>query len=52
MEENGESDWICFDDANFIDDQRLILVSFDLGITYREYKKALNMWNLKERFII
>jgi hypothetical protein len=42
MDENGEADWICFDDRHWSDDSRLILVDFHDGITEDNYQYALD----------
>lgn len=52
MEENGEADWIAFDDASFTDSERLILVDFDRGIDWDCYQKARKYWRLPENRII
>jgi hypothetical protein len=52
IEDFGPCDWLCFDDSNFTEDKRLILVDFDLGITYKEYRKASNLWGIKETLVI
>lgn len=49
MKRNGEHDWLCFDDANFTEDPRLIVVNFDDGITYSHYRKALKVWKYQEK---
>lgn len=47
QEENGEADWLAFDDSNFTTDERLALVNFDNGITPKHYDIASIRWNLK-----
>jgi hypothetical protein len=41
IEKNGSYDWICFDDRNFTDDPRLVLINEKIGIGEVEIKKAL-----------
>lgn len=41
------TDWIAFDDANFTDDRRLILIDFDDGITYSKYSKGLKQFGFR-----
>jgi hypothetical protein len=43
LAEQGPHDWVCFDDRNFTDDQRLILVDFNKGIGDVEYNAALSL---------
>ena len=53
ISQNGESDWVCFDDIQFTQDKRLILIDFHLGIDYNSYKSALEIWKIAQsRFII
>jgi HAD domain in Swiss Army Knife RNA repair proteins len=52
MIENGEVDWLCFDDSYFTKDERLILVDFDAGIGGKEFDKACRFWNLKPFLIL
>ncbi len=48
---NGEADWLCFDDSNFTDDARLIVVDFDSGITTKDFTKAGQKWGLSSVLI-
>jgi hypothetical protein len=41
-------DYIMFDDIEFTDAKNLILVDFDDGIKYRDYEKALALFNYKK----
>lgn len=55
IDENGiidDFDWIAFDDENYTDDERLILIDFDYGITMKEYNKAVDFWNGKRKIIL
>jgi HAD domain in Swiss Army Knife RNA repair proteins len=52
QEENGESDWICFDDEPFTEDPRLIVIDFDLGIDEQVWRTARDFWGLKTQNII
>lgn len=47
MIDHGEVDWLCFDDADFTNDERLIRVDFDYGIGAKEFDKACRFWNLR-----
>ena len=49
MAENGEVDWVCFDDIQFTQDKRLVLIDFYLGIDYNSYKQALGVWKIAQR---
>lgn len=53
-QENGEADWIAFDDEPFIDesDARLMHVDFERGIDYDLYLKACAYWNLNPKGLI
>ena len=42
--ENGQADWIALDDANFTDDERLVLVDFDCGLTVADFNKVAKRW--------
>ena len=46
--ENGEADWIAFDDAIFTQDPRLLLVDFNEGITHALYIQALKMFKVDD----
>jgi len=46
IEDHGEADWIAFDDSHFTDDERLILIDFDVGITLRHYNMAGEIWGI------
>jgi hypothetical protein len=49
-QENGEADWIAFDDEPFLQgDGRLMLINFDYGIDYNIYLQACNHWKLHPR---
>ena len=43
LKNNGEHDWVCFDDVRFIDGGRLVHVSFDDGITHRDMVAAFEI---------
>jgi hypothetical protein len=46
-QENGEADWIAFDDEPFVEnDPRLMHVDFELGIDYNLFVKACEHWNI------
>ncbi len=47
QERCGGVDWIAFDDSNFTENERLVLIDFDVGITLKHYNKAAEMWGLK-----
>lgn len=49
LEENGDVDWICFDDDYFTTDERLIVVHYTYGITYSEYLKATKFWDIEDK---
>jgi hypothetical protein len=40
IDDNGECDWICFDDEVFTDDPRLFVIDFDRGIDYDVYPES------------
>lgn len=46
--ENGEVDWVCFDDIEFTQNNRLVLIDFYLGIDYNSYKSALEVWKIAQ----
>jgi hypothetical protein len=43
LKNNGEHDWICFDDVRFIEGGRLVHVSFDDGITHLDMVAAFEI---------
>lgn len=43
QERNGVVDWICYDDRHWTDDERLILIDFEQGITHSDYERGLSM---------
>ena len=43
LKNNGEHDWICFDDVKFIEGGRLVHVSFDDEITHRDMVAAFEI---------
>jgi hypothetical protein len=45
IKENGECDWVCFDDIKFTDLENLIVVDFEHGITFDNANKAYKMLN-------
>jgi hypothetical protein len=51
-EHPGLNDWVAFDDMNFTDSRRLIVVDFDDGITYRHYSKALKQFGVRQKLIV
>lgn len=40
IKQNGECQWICFDDRHWTDDPRLVLVDFNDGITRKNFEQA------------
>lgn len=54
IEENGEADWICFDDEPFVheSDKRLFVIDFDRGINYDTYLDVCKYWNIDTKAII
>ncbi len=44
QEQNGEANWVCFDDRIFTDDPRLIPVAFKTGVTKRQVEGALRLF--------
>jgi hypothetical protein len=48
QDDNGEADWVAFDDENFTDNKRLILIDFDRGIDYSAYRKAAKVWHFRQ----
>lgn len=51
---NGEADWIAFDDEPFVheSDKRLFVIDFDRGINYDTYLDVCKYWNLNPKAII
>ncbi len=47
-----DADWICFDDVQFTDDDRLILVDFDTGLTTVHYNLAMKKFGLEGVLIL
>jgi len=43
LKENGDHQWVCFDDIKFTDDERLIVVDFDDGITKASVNQAIKL---------
>jgi hypothetical protein len=43
LEKNKDHNWICFDDRNFTDDPRLVLIDATTGIGNKEIQKALTL---------
>lgn len=43
LQENKTDKWVCFDDRNFTDDERLILIDPRIGIGNSEVIKALDL---------
>lgn len=43
---NGEVDWIALDDVEFTDNERLVLVNYDIGLTLKEYNQVGEIWGL------
>jgi hypothetical protein len=52
QEDNGVSDWICFDDETFVDDGRLFVIDFDCGIDYNVYLSVCEHWKINPKGII
>jgi hypothetical protein len=52
MEKNGEADWIAFDDSNFTDNERLILIPFEVGITPHHYHLASEIWKIEPIIVL
>jgi hypothetical protein len=46
LADNGEADWLCFDDEPFTEDDRLIVIDFDRGVDKFAYRRACETWNL------
>lgn len=51
IEDNGNADWICFDDEPFTDNKRLFVIDFDRGIDYDTYLGVLKFWELKSSLV-
>lgn len=49
--ENGEADWIAFDDCDF-GHERLILVDYDYGISTPHYNKAAEIFGIKPFIVL
>ena len=47
-----EVDWVCFDDVNFTNDNRLVLIDFDRGIDNNAYRKAAKLWGFRQEPLI
>jgi hypothetical protein len=43
LKNNGEHDWVCFDDVRFIEGGRLVHISFDDGITHQDMVAAFEI---------
>lgn len=44
LETNGpDHKWVCFDDRNFTDDKRLVLINFNKGVGKEEFEKGLKL---------
>lgn len=52
MEDNGEADWICFDDEPFTDNPRLFVIDFDRGIDYDTYLDVCKYWEIDRTGIV
>jgi hypothetical protein len=53
IEKSGEEiNWIAIDDDPFTQNKRLIVVDFDIGITWKEYTKAAEIWGFKKKLIL
>jgi hypothetical protein len=50
--ENGEVNWIAFDDCIFTQDPRLIVVDFNNGITHNLYIRALKLFKVDENTLL
>lgn len=50
MVKNGEVDWVAFDDDNFTDSEKLILIDFDRGIDYDAFRQAIKVWGLEDKY--
>ena len=48
LEKNGDHDWVCFDDAKFTEDKRLILIDFDHGITRDSIMRACGIFGIEK----
>jgi HAD domain in Swiss Army Knife RNA repair proteins len=48
QEDNGECDWICFDDDKFTFRKNLIVVDFEIGIDNSSYRKAGKFWGVRK----
>ena len=46
IRENGETDWVGFDDEPYTTDSRLVHIDFDVGIDRDAFVKACEQWNL------
>lgn len=51
QDRNGEVDWICFDDIQFTESNRLMLVDFDRGIDYPLFLRALAYYKVVDNFL-
>ena len=50
LEENGDHDWVAFDDEEFDVTGHQILINFEHGIDEVAFRKALSRWNLEFPF--
>lgn len=46
LRDNGDADWVGFDDEPYTTDKRLVHIDFDRGIDVDAFKKACEVWNL------
>ena len=52
MRRNGEVDWIGFDDSKYTDSDRLYLVDFNEGITYKHFLAVCERWGVDKPKLI
>lgn len=51
LEDNGDHDWVCFDDMKFTDDPRLIVIPFEDGILSTHFRKALKKFGIRDHVV-
>lgn len=46
-----DCNWVCFDDANFTNNKRLVLIDYNNGITHTNYLKAHNVLGTRPKLL-
>lgn len=52
LKENGDHNWVAFDDARFTDNKRLILIDADYGISVREFNQAARILKVRQFLVL